>query len=651
MIEGVGQASLEQYHSILVKQFPSIAAVTTEIINLKAILKLPKGTEHFMSDLHGEYEAFNHIMNNCSGVIKDKIDRLFSDGYTEEERAQFASLIYYPEQKLLQLKDCHPLTPSWYSVTMNKLLMLCRDVASKYTRSKVRKAMPSDISYIMDELLHSNQDIHQKQDYYISIIDNIIDIGNADKFIIAISEVIKRLAVDHLHIIGDIYDRGDGAEEIFERLIKHHNVDIQWGNHDVLWMGAAAGSYACIANVLNICLQYGNIDTIENGYGISLRAATSFAEKTYKNADAFMPKVMQETIISDKTVVSKLRKAMAVIQFKCSEQIIARHPEYDMDDRLILNNIDFEKGCVSISGKNYPLKETDFPTIDPQNPSKLSEEEEEIICKLAKSFKRSTSLKKHIEFLYEKGSLYLAYNGNLLFHGCVPLNKDGSFTEFNFEGKKLGGKALFDYCDEMMRKAYYLPESSPNKQNAVDFAYYLWCGKHSPLLGKERMTSFERALIADKTSHTEEKNAYYHYLEDENMVDMILKEFNINNENAHIINGHMPVKLKDGESPAKANGRLLVIDGGFCKAYQPTTGIAGYTLIYNSMGMRIVAHEPFDSVSKSVKENLDIHSTSSMFQPTANRVEVSDTDIGTNIKNQIAVLENLLSYYRERERG
>lgn len=643
-----------RYLTLLSKQFPTVAAVSTEIINLRAILELPKPTEHFMSDLHGEHLAFNHILNNASGVIRDKIDAMYSDSIDEEERKELATLIYYPTLKLELLKEKNKdKLHYWYAVTILRLVEICRVMSSKYTRSKVRKALPADFAYIIDELLHADYDEKNKEKYYSSIVKTIIDIGRGDAFICAISRLIKRLSVDRLHILGDIYDRGPGADQILESLMDHHAVDIQWGNHDILWMGAAAGSDPCIATVVNNSLQYANIDTLENGYGISLRALMTFAAKTYNDGEVFTPKVLEDDCINinDQKLIAKIRKAIAVIQLKCEGQVIARHPEYNMDERLLLSAINQEEGTVCIGGVCYPLKDKDFPTIDPENPYALSEEEQSVMNKLRTSFRRSSKLQAHIRFLYDVGSLYKIYNSNLMFHACVPLNKDGSFQRFEFDGMRLWGKKLFDYCESQVRKAYFAPENSREKQNAVDFMYWLWCGKDSPLLGKLRMTTFERMLIGDKQTWEEPKNFYYKYNDDQEIVCAIMEEFGVNPSEGHIINGHMPVKLKDGESPIKAGGKLMVIDGGFCKAYQTTTGIAGYTLIYNSYGLRLAAHEPFDSITKAVEQNSDIYSTSNVFELASKRMLVADTDVGTQLKEQIEVLSLLLQYYMENDKG
>ena len=638
-----------EFLQLLSKQFPTVQAVCTEIINLEAILDLPKGTEHFISDLHGEHEAVAHILNNASGVIREKIDDLYKDTVSDEERAKLATLIYYPAQKLVLLKEEHAEDLSeWYHDTLIKLIDICRVVASKYTRSKVRKALPKDFAYIIDELLHADHYAKNKEQYYGRIFSSIVDVGRADAFIDAVATLIKRLAVDQLHVLGDIFDRGPGAESIMAMLKNHHAVDIVWGNHDILWMAAAAGNEAAIANVLNVSLSYANVDTLENGYGISLRALTTFAEKVYGDSMAFKPKILEKDKIglNDVELVAKLRKAAAILQMKLEGQIIARHPEYDMDERLLLDKIDYKKGTVKIGDKVYELRDKDFPTIDPESPYDLTEGERELIESLKDSFIRSEKLQDHVRFLLDKGALYRRCNSNLLFHGCVPLNKDGSFARFEFDGQRLWGKRLFDYCERKVKTGFTAPRGSKAKRDGEDFMWWLWCGKNSPLFGRVRMTTFERMLVEDKTSHEEPKNYYYKYNEDKKVIRDIFEEFGLDPENSHIINGHVPVKSKDGESPIKCDGRLLAIDGGFCKAYQKTTGIAGYTLISNSNVMRLVSHGTFEGINEAVVKNSDILSTTNILEVATRRRRVSDTDIGAQLRSQIEILKLLLAAYR-----
>ena len=638
----------KEFLRLLSKQFPTVQSVCTEIINLEAILDLPKGTEHFISDLHGEYEAVSHILNNASGVIREKIEDLYRDTMTEEERAKLATLIYYPQQKLVLMKEEHAgdLT-EWYHETLIKLIDICRVVASKYTRSKVRKALPKDFSYIIDELLHADH-VKNKEQYYGRIFSSIVDVGRADAFIGALSTLIKRLAVDQLHVLGDIYDRGPGAEDIMARLMNHHAVDLVWGNHDILWMAAAAGNEACIANVLNVSLSYANVDTLENGYGISLRALTTFAEKTYGDSMAFKPKILEKDKIglNDVELVAKLRKAAAVMQMKLEGQIIARHPEYDMDERLLLDKIDYKNGTVNIAGKIYELRDKDFPTIDPENPYELTADESDLIASLKDSFVRSEKLQSHIKFLLDKGGLYRICNSNLMFHGCVPLNRDGSLARFEFDGQRLWGKKLFDFCEKKVRSGFFAPLGTKEKRDGEDFMWWLWCGKNSPIFGRTRMTTFERMLVEDKTSHEEPKNFYYKLNEDPSVVRGIFEEFGLDYNSSHIINGHIPVKSKDGESPIKCDGKLLSIDGGFCKAYQKTTGIAGYTLIYNSKGLRLVSHGTFEGIHEAVAKNSDILTTTNVLEVASKRQMVRDTDNGANLMSQIKILKLLLEAYR-----
>lgn len=639
-----------RYLKLLSTKYPTISSASAEIINLQAILNLPKGTEHFISDIHGEYESFTHMLKNASGVIKRKLDDIFGTSLMEKDKAGLATLIYYPEEKLELLKEEEIDLEEWYKVTLYRLIQVCKSVSSKYTRSKVRKALPSDFAYIIEELLNEQADRINKQEYYTGIINTIIDIGCANSFIIALSKVIQRLVVDRLHIIGDIYDRGPGAEIIMDALIEHHSIDIQWGNHDILWMGAASGSKACIANVLRICLRYANLATVEDGYGINLLPLASFAMETYSNdtCDSFIPRTLDKILSdNDKALFAKMHKAISIIQFKLEGQKILRHPEFGMDYMLLLNKIDFEKGTVVVNSKEYKLNDTNFPTIDPSDPFKLTQQEEAIINKLRNSFINSERLQKHIRFLYSKGSLYLVYNSNLLFHGCIPLADDGSFKTLKIEGRNFSGKSLLDIFERYAREAYFYKNDLTVKNYAMDMMWYLWCGPYSPLFGKERITTFERYFINEKETHKENRNAYYKLRDEEELSNKIFAEFNLYPENSHIINGHIPVKTKDGESPIKANGKLLVIDGGFCRAYQPETGIAGYTLIYNSYGFLLSSHEPFESTKKAIEEEKDILSSTVILEHVSTRKRVEDTDIGKELKKQIKDLEKLLVAYRK----
>jgi fructose-1,6-bisphosphatase-3 len=639
-----------RYVELLSKQYQTVSDASTEIINLQSILNLPKGTEHFISDIHGEYESFTHMLRNASGVIKRKIDDVFGNSLREEQKDSLATLIYYPEQKIELIKQTERNLEDWYKITLNQLIELCKDLSAKYTRSKVRKALPKDFAYIIEELLHEHGDRIDKQAYYNGIIKTIIDIDRAGEFIVAISKVIQRLVVDRLHIIGDIYDRGPGADIILDELMKHHSIDIQWGNHDILWMGAAAGSEACVTNVLRISLRYANLRTIEDGYGINLLPLATFAMEFYENdpCSEFIPKSMDKDITENElNLLAKMHKAISIIQFKIEGCIIKKHPEFQMDDRLLFNKINIESGEIDLNGNTYKLNDTSFPTIDWNNPYELTDRERDLIEKLVRSFSNSEKLQHHIKFLYSKGSMYLIYNSNLLYHGCIPLNEDGSFKEIKIGNIKYSGKALFDKFDRIARDSFFLKNDIELQKYAIDMMWYLWCGPDSPMFGKTRMTTFERYFIEDKLTHYEERNFYYKYRDNENICLHILNEFKIDVNTSHIINGHIPVKTKEGESPIMANGRLLVIDGGFCKVYQPQTGIAGYTLVYNSFGLQLTSHEPFASIKNAVEEDKDIISSTVILEPVVKRKRVADTDIGMQLKKQIADLEKLLIAYRK----
>lgn len=613
---------------LLSEKYPTRQQVCTEIINLQAILNLPKGTEHFMSDLHGEYEAFFHILNNSAGVIREKVDMAFEEVLTARERSSLCTLIYYPQEKLRRIREEGRNTEEWYRFVLQKLIDLAKLLSSKYTRSKVRKAMPSEYSYILDELLHAQPDEGNNQlVYHSKIIDTLLRLEEGDDFIIALSSLIKRLAVDHLHIVGDIFDRGERPDAILNMLMDHHSLDIEWGNHDILWMGAACGSQACIAAVVRNCLSYNNISVLEQGYGISLRPLVLFAEKMYDEEDPN----------------KAAKKAISIILFKLEGQIIRRNPEYQMEDRLLLDKVDYENASIELGGKTYPLKEKHFPTVDRDDPYKLSQAEREIMDELEKLFLESEQLQRHVEFLYSHGSMYQVFNGNLLFHGCVPLDEDGALKAIHLEGRIYQGRSYMDYADMAARRAFF-NEDPP--QRYLDFMWYLWCGSNSPLSGRVVKT-FERTFIDDKSTWEEPKNPYYEYQSSEPVCRMLLREFGLYSENSHIINGHTPVHVNQGENPLKAHGRLIVIDGGFCKAYQKTTGIAGYTLIFNSHGMRLKSHQPFSGMEAALEENMDIDSESQQVVTFPKRVMVADTDTGERLKEQIADLEDLLTAYRE----
>ena len=641
------------YLKMLARQYPTVQAASTEIINLQAILNLPKGTEHFVSDVHGEYEAFLHILNSASGVVREKLDDLFAATVSKAERDQLATLIYYPKEKLEEIQRETPDMREWYRITFHRLIEICRLVSSKYTRSKVRKAMPREYAYIIDEMLHTHYEDNDKRDYYENIISTIIDIGRASNFLVQLCELIKRLAVDHLHVVGDIFDRGPRADIILDSLLDYHSVDIQWGNHDVLWMGAASGSRTLVATVLANSLRYNNLEVIETGYGISLRPLSVFANEVYRDTDVtrFSVKLTGEEAEryteKDKLLSARMYKAITMILFKLEGQKILRNPGFGMEDRLLLDKIDYAHKCITIGDVKYDLADTDFPTVDREHPYELSPEEDEVIGQLTESFQRSEKLQKHVRFLYSKGGLYKVFNGNLLLHGCIPLTPDGQIMKFSVVGcKDLGGRAFLDHAEKVARQGYYAKPGSPERLAGMDFLWFLWCGRNSPLFGRDRMTTFERRLIKDESSWSEPKNAYYTYYHDPAVCDALLAEFGLEGPHCHIINGHIPVKSKKGESPFKAGGKLIVIDGGFCRAYQPTTGIAGYTLIYNSNCYRIVSHQPFSGKGKAIRENQDIASSSMIFERMESTVKISQTDIGSELQGQVDDLKALLRAYK-----
>ena len=640
------------YLQLLSRQYPTVQAAGTEIVNLQAILNLPKGTEHFISDIHGEYEAFQHIINSCSGVIKEKLDELYGNSLSKKDRDELATLIYYPEEKLELIAKYTDDIEEWYRITMHRLIGLCRHVAAKYTRSKVRKALPKGYSYIINELMNINHEEPEKKDYYENIINTIIDTRQADDVITAIAEAIKRLAVDHLHIVGDIFDRGPRADIVMDELCAHHCVDVQWGNHDILWMGAARGSRTLVATVLSNSIHYNNLDVIETGYGISLRPLSIFANEVYKDCDTrcFQVKLTgadaEEYTEKDKLLSARMYKAITIILFKLEGQKLLRRPEFAMSDRLLLDRIDYANGTIDIDGVTYKLEDCEFPTIDPKNPYELTEEESHVIDQLTLSFKQSEKLQKHVRFLYSKGSLYKVHNGNLLFHGCVPMSSEGEILTFTIGGKERSGREFMDYADQICRKASYDRIGTPEKQYGLDFMWWLWAGRNSPIFGRDRMTTFERRFIKDESTWTETKNAYYTLYEDPEICDMILKEFGLNGRHCHIINGHVPVKAKKGESPLKGGGKLIVIDGGFCRAYQPTSGIAGYTLIFDSHHIRIVSHQPFAGRHDAIYHNHDIANDALVFERMGSRMKISETDQGRELQAQIDDLLMLLEAYR-----
>lgn len=641
-----------RYLQLLSQSFPTVAEASTEIINLQAILNLPKGTEHFLADIHGEYEAFIHVLKNASGNIKRKVNELFGNTLRETEKRELCTLIYYPEQKLELVKHNETDIDDWYHITLHQLVAVCRDVSSKYTRSKVRKSLPADFSYIIQELLHEHTEDHDKTAYVNVIVDTIISTGRADDFIIAIANVIQRLAIDSLHILGDIYDRGPGAHIIMDTMRKYHSWDMQWGNHDILWMGAAAGNDACICNVIRLSLRYGNLPTLEEGYGINLVPLATFAMETYKNdpCTEFIPKTTGgASLLDEKTLrlTAQMHKAIAVIQFKVESQIIAKHPEWKMNDRCLFEHVDYQNGTIDLQGKTYKMSSCSFPTINPAAPSELSPEEEILISKLHHSFSVCEKLHKHIRVMLQHGCMYGIYNNNLLFHASCPLNEDGSLKEVEiYPGKKYSGRALMHHTGMQIRTAFQQDSASEERDYAIDYFLYLWCGPDSPLFDKSKMATFERYFIADKETHVEEKGYYFKLRDDEEVIDHILDAFGVVGSNRHIINGHVPVRTLKGENPIKANGKLMVIDGGFSKAYHNETGIAGYTLVYHSRGFQLVQHEPFTSTEDAIQRGTDIKSTTQIVEMSNRRMLVADTDIGVELRKQIDDLEELLYAYR-----
>lgn len=630
--------------------YPTIAAASTEIINLQSILNLPKGTEHFLTDVHGEYEAFSHVLKNGSGSVRRKIDDVFGNTMSIRDKRSLATLIYYPKQRMDMIKKTETNMDDWYRVHLYLLIEVSKRAASKYTRSKVRKALPKDFAYVIEELITEKAEVSDKESYYNEIISTIIRIGRAEDFIVAISELIQRLVVDHLHIVGDIYDRGPGPHIIMDKLMTYHSLDIQWGNHDVLWMGAAAGQRGCITNAIRICARYGNLDILEEGYGINLLPLATFALKVYKDdpCTCFKLKVPDRPDSEEMQMNLRIHKAISILQFKVEGQIISRQKSFHLEDRALLDKIDYEKGTIVLGGKEYQLLDTNFPTVDPKDPYALTEEEEEIMERLEKAFINCEKLQRHMRFLLAKGGLYKVYNDNLLYHGCVPLDEDGSLKETEVYGKKYRGKALYDMLDAYVRKGFFALDKK-EREDGKDIMWYIWLHPDSPLFGKNKMATFERYFIAEKESHIEKKNPYYSYIENEKVIDNIMKEFGLDPAYGHIVNGHVPVKRKDGENPIKCGGKVMVIDGGFSKAYQKETGIAGYTLIFNSYGLLLVAHEPFESTEAAIEKENDIHSELTVVQRVHDRILVGDTDNGRELKEQIRDLEQLLSAYRNGE--
>ena len=641
-----------RYLRLLARDFPTVSSVTTEIINLEAILHLPKPTEHFLADIHGEHEAFQHVLRNASGNIKRKVKELFGDSISNEERKELCTLIYYPEEKLKRVKLSGVDMSNYYIVSLHRLIIVCRDVSSKYTRSKVRKSLPEEYAYIIEELMHEANDIVNKQAYFNAIINTIIGTGRADHFITALCYLIQRLAIDRLHILGDIFDRGPGAHNIMDALCEYHHLDITWGNHDVLWMGAAAGNTCCIASVLRLSLRDANTTTLEDGYAINMVPLATFAMEQYADdpCEIYQPRVDEErTNFTDKDVrlIAQMHKAVSVIEFKLSGQIAMAHPEWGMMDRCLMEYIDKERGVINIDGTDYEMKDKLWPTLDPKNPYALTPEESDVIERLRHSFMRSERLQNHVNCLLMRGGMYAIYNSNLMFHAAVPINEDGSMREVVFDGEKVKGKQLMKKVERMARSAFDNDLTAAEREKAADFFWYLWCGPESPLFGKAKMATFERYLLSDKEVQKEPKGWYYILRDNADVCDGILDEFGVKGTHRHIINGHVPVRVGHGETPIKANGRLMVIDGGFSKVYHNRTGIAGYTLVYHSRGFELVQHEPFTSTEEAVTNGTDIHGTTQIVEMTDNREMVQDTDIGRGILIKIADLERLLVAYRK----
>ena len=635
-----------KYLKLLSKRYPNVPAVSTEIINLKAILNLPKSPEHFLTDLHGEYEAFQHMLRTASGLINFKIDEIFSDQINAAEKKELATLMFYPEEKLNNLKDRGEISHEWYKKVLGRAIKLCKVISSIYTRSKVRKALPKNFSYILEELLHLKENDKNKEEYRNQIIDTIIEIGQAEDFIISLSELIQTFAVDKLHIIGDIFDRGPKPHKVLDELKNHHNCDVQWGNHDILWMGAALGQKALIATAIRITLRYGNLDFLEEGYGINMRPLSRLARSFYQGevGDVFSPKLVDKELDQkDKRIISQMQKAIAIIQFKLEGNLIKRRSEFDMNEALYLDKIDYDKGTITLKGTEYELNDTDFPTIDPENPYQLNEQEQKVIDQLSHSFKNNEKLQQHIRFLFNNGSMYLKYNGNLLFHGCIPLTEDKEFATLEINGTEYKGKQLLDFFDDVIRKSYSYKFEDIDQR---DWLWYLWRGESSPLFGKDKMTTFCRYFTDAEELHKEKKNPYYKAREDESTCQKILSEFNLDPEKGHIINGHTPVKEKKGETPIKGNGRLLVIDGGISTAYQKKTGIAGYTLVYNSSEMRLISHKPFISREVALQGGNDIISSMRIVE-LEEKQKIEDTDIGERLDNKVHDLMQLLEAYNK----
>ena len=634
----------------LAKQFPTIASASTEIINLEAIMNLPKGTEHFLTDIHGEYEQFNHVLKNGSGSVRSKIDEEFGNTLSLRDKKSLATLIYYPVEKLEIVQEEEENLEDWYKITLHRLVQMTKRVSSKYTRSKVRKALPKDFAYVIEELITEKEEVQDKEAYYNGIINTIIKIGRAPDFITALCYLVQRMVVDHLHIVGDIYDRGKGPHIIMDTLTNYHSVDIQWGNHDVVWMGAASGHLPCIATVIRIAARYGNLDTIEEGYGINLIPLVTFALKTYEgiNCDRFSIKYSDDYNTKDLDMDMKIHKAISVLQFKLEGQLIKRRPEFEMDDRLLLDKIDYDKKTVVIYGKEYPILDAEFPTVDPADPYKLTKEEVEVMDRLKDAFRHSEKLQCHVKFLFSKGSLYKVHNSNLLYHGCVPMDENGNFNTVNVYGNQYSGKALYDVLDSYARKGYY-SQYKTEKLKGQDIIWYIWAGPGSPVFGHDKMATFERYFLEEEHMKHETKNPYYKLIEQPEIADAILAEFGLSGESVHIINGHVPVRKIAGESPVKCNGKVIIIDGGFSKTLHSKTGIAGYTLTSNSYGLSLTAHQPFESAENAIRDELDIVSKREVVEYAGRRILVGDTDDGKRMQARIDDIKELIKAYQSGE--
>lgn len=640
-----------RYLEQLSELYPTISRASSEIINLQALLNLPKGTEHFLSDIHGEYEAFSHVLRNGSGAVSKKIDDVFGHTLSTSDKSALATLIYYPKEKMELVKKEERDMDNWYKVTLYRLIEVCKTVSSKYTRSKVRKALPKDYAYVIEELITEKPEVLNKEAYYESIVNTVVELGQAEEFIVVLSLLIQQLVVDHLHILGDIYDRGSGAHMIMDRLCNYHSLDIQWGNHDIIWMGAAAGQMACVATVIRNSIRYGNLDLLEEGYGINLLPLATFALKAYAKdpCEYFVFKVAPSgTDNTESDLVKKMHKAIAIIRFKLEGQLILKWPEYGMQNRLLLDKIDYDKKTVLIDGVEYHMRDVNFPTINPEHPYELSPEEIEVMARLRSSFVHCEKLQRHVQLLLKKGSMYKVFNGNLLYHGCVPLNEDGSFCSVNIYGKEYSGKALFDVLESYVRKAFFATDAK-EKEKGADIIWYIWTAPNSPLYGRKKMATFERYFLEEEELKVEIKNPYYQMNDQKEVADRILEEFGLSGERVHIINGHVPVHRMRGESPVKAEGKVIVIDGGFSKAYRRRTGIAGYTLIYNSYGLTLTAHEPFVSRETAIREEIDIVSKREAVEYMDKRILVGDTDEGTKMRERIKDIRRLIEAYQSGE--